>query len=199
MHILFKSTICSAKSPIFSLINTIYGSISANCGAKITKWVALHKVVVDYRISGAYSRKSIRWWRKITILKRRGLLPHFWAGVTKNKLPAHIHCVLAHYLHFMQPTLGHFAKVKYEGGVITVIIEDLTIFNEKLVEVRCSFTHMEDCKGFYPDQILEVLVNPDAEKEIARLKKVGQPNQYTNTKRMVVPMKYIDGYWNNFE
>ena len=99
----------------------------------------------------------------------------------------------------MKPTVGHFAKVKYEGVVTTVVIEELTFFNDKLVGLRCSFTHMEGCKGFYPDQILEVLVNPDAEKEIARINKIGQPNRYTNTKRTVIPLKYKDGYENNFE
>lgn len=123
------------------------------------------------------------------------------SGFLQNKISerTYIAFSVGKFTIIMEIKIGHFAIIKNEGKNEKTIIEELTFFNGKLVEIRCSFLEHKGHKGFYPKEILQVIENPDADTYIAeRDKAQKQTTRYMKTTTEVIPLKYPDGYLNNF-
>lgn len=102
----------------------------------------------------------------------------------------------------MNITPGHFAKVKYNCKTETVIIQQLTFHQGKLVEILCGALNKQWARGFYPNEIIEVIENPDAEKYVAELNKKPDYHRYIigyKKPTKIIPNEYEDGYLNNFD
>ena len=67
----------------------------------------------------------------------------------------------------MQPSPGHFAIVEVEGKQVQLIIAGVATHRGAINEVFCMSPDGMWGRGFFIDQIIKVVPNPDAAKMVA--------------------------------
>ena len=103
----------------------------------------------------------------------------------KKICSAQIQCVPKVYLRQMKLAVGNFAKVMVKGREEITIIDQITYHNGKLYEIRCCALDEMWHRGFYPDEIIEVIENPEAHKRVEenrqiteRMERFSKPSSY---------------------